>query len=313
MIGKLNKQTYRPKGVPMIPDILPLFCDVDDFCQAFEPEFKQHLLVSGNRQRLRSSALCLSEIMAIIIYFHLSGYRTFKDFYTRYVCRHLTAAFPRLVSYNRFVELMPAAVVPLCAYLNSRFGSCSGISFIDSLPLAVCHNRRIHSHKVFAGLAQRGRSSVDWFFGFKLHLIVNDCGELLAVWMTAGNVDDRKPVPGLTKKLYGKLFGDRGYISGKLAELLSGRGVQLITKIKSNMKNRLLPLLDKLLLRKRALIETINDQLKNICQIEHSRHRSPTNFVVNVLGALIAYTFKEKKPSLNIRVKELEKLAPALV
>jgi hypothetical protein len=297
----------------MDADILQLFCDVDDFCQCFEPEFRKHLLADGSLKRIRSSTLCLSEIMTIIIYFHLSGYRTFKDFYTRSVSKHLRSDFPRLVSYNRFVELMADSLVPLCAYLNTRFGQCSGISFVDSLPLAVCHNRRIHSHRVFADLARRGKSSVDWFFGFKLHLIVNDEGELLAVWLTTGNVDDRKPVPRLTKTLYGKLIGDRGYISKKLVELLSGRGLQLITKIKSKMKNRLMPLIDKLLLRKRALIETINDQLKNICQIEHSRHRSPSNFVVNTIAALIAYTFKEKKPSLNIRIKELEKLLPALV
>lgn len=297
----------------MNQDILPLFCDVDDFCKSFAPEFAKHLIAEGPARRFKKSSLHLSEVMTIIIYFHLSGYRTFKDFYTRYVCQHLGWAFPRLVSYNRFVELMGGAVVPLCAYLNTRFGTCSGISFIDSLPLAVCHNRRIHSHKVFADLARRGRSSVDWFFGFKVHLIVNDAGELLAVWLTTGNVDDRKPVPRLTKELYGKLFGDRGYVSKKLAELLSDRGLQLITKIKGKMKNRLMPMLDKLLLRKRALIETINDQLKNICQIEHSRHRSPANFVVNTIAALIAYTFKEKKPSLNIRVKDLEELLPALV
>jgi transposase len=297
----------------MDQDILPLFCDIDDFCQIFEPDFRKHLLADGSTLRIRKSSLCLSEVMTIIIYFHLSGYRTFKDFYTRSVSKHMLAAFPKLVSYNRFVELMSEAVVPLCAYLNSRFGRCSGISFIDSLPLAVCHNRRIHSHKVFSGLAERGRSSVDWFFGFKLHLIVNDEGELLSVWLTTGNVDDRKPVPDLTEKLFGKLIGDRGYISKPLTELLSGRGLELITKIKSNMKNRLMPLIDKLLLRKRALIETINDQLKNICQIEHSRHRSTSNFVVNTIAALIAYTFKEKKPSLNIRVKELEKLLPAVV
>jgi transposase len=297
----------------MTNDILPLFCDVDDFCQHFEPDFKRHLLADRSIERVRKSSLCLSEVMTIIIYFHLSGYRTFKDFYTRSVSHHMLGAFPKLVSYNRFVELMAEAVVPLCAYLNSRFGTCSGISFIDSLPLAVCHNRRIHSHKVFSGLAERGRSSVDWFYGFKLHLIVNDAGELLGVWLTTGNVDDRKPVPSLTKKLFGKLIGDKGYISQTLAELLSGRGLQLITKIKSNMKNRLMPMLDKLLLRKRALIETINDQLKNICQVEHSRHRSTSNFVVNAIAALIAYTFKEKKPSLNIRVKELEELLPALV
>lgn len=297
----------------MNTDILPLFCDVDDFCQHFEPEFKKHLLADGAALRIRKSSLCLSEVMTIIIYFHLSGYRTFKDFYTRSVSKHMLEAFPNLVSYNRFVELMSDALLPLCAYLNSRFGPCSGISFIDSLPLAVCHNRRIHSNKVFSGLARRGRSSVDWFYGFKLHLVVNDEGELLAAWLTSGNVDDRKPVPRLTKKLFGKLIGDKGYVSRRLAESLSGRGLQLITEIKSNMKNRLMPMMDKLLLRKRALIETINDQLKNICQVEHSRHRSVSNFVVNTIAALIAYTFKEKKPSLNIRVKELEKLSPALV
>ncbi|MFP5263071.1 MAG: IS982 family transposase [Blastocatellia bacterium] len=293
--------------------ILPLFCDVDDFCQHFEPEFKMHLLADGSVLGIRKSSLCLSEVVTIIIYFHLSGYRTFKDFYTRSVSRHMLATFPNLVSYNRFVELMAEALVPLCVYLNSRFGRCSGISFIDSLPLAVCHNRRIHAHKVFSGLAQRGRSSVDWFYGFKLHLVVNDEGELLAVWLTSGNIDDRKPLPHLTKKLFGKLIGDKGYISQRLTELLSGRGLQLVAKIKTNMKNRLMPMMDKLVLRKRALIETINDQLKNICQVAHSRHRSTSNFVVNTIAALIAYTFKEKKPSLNIRVKELEKLLPALM
>jgi hypothetical protein len=122
----------------------------------------------------------------------------------------LRPAFHRLVTYNRFVELTTETVVPLCAYLNSRFGSCSGISFIDSLPLAVCHNRRIDSHKVLASVAHRGRSSVDWFFGFKLHLVVSDIGELLGVCLTTGNVDDRKPVPRLTRKLFGKLIGDKG-------------------------------------------------------------------------------------------------------
>ena len=188
----------------------------------------------------------------------------------------------------------------------------SGIAFIDSLPLAVCHNRRIPSHKVFAHLAKRGQSSVGWFYGFKLHLIVNDQGELRAFHLTPGNVDDRKQVVKLAKELFGKLFGDRGYISQKLQEVLREQGLHLITKIRKNMKNRLLSVFDQMVLRKRALIETINDQLKNICQIEHSRHRSTANFCVNVMAALVAYTFKEKLPSLNIRVKEVERF-PALV
>jgi DDE family transposase len=293
--------------------ILPLFADLDDFCQSFEPTFNTAQLQSATRRRHRKATLLLSEIMTIIVWFQQSAYRTFKDYYRKEVCLHLRDEFPNLVSYNRFVELMPSALIPLCYYLQTRKGQSLGVAFIDSLPLAVCHNRRIPSHKVFAGLAERGKSSVDWFYGFKLHLIVNDQGDLLAFHLTPGNVDDRKPVAKLSRGLYGKLFGDRGYISQALQEVLSGQGLQLITKIRKNMKNRLLSVWDQLMLRKRALIETINDQLKNICQIAHTRHRSRVNFLVNVIAALIAYTYKEKLPSLNLRVKELDKLLPAVL
>ena len=144
-----------------------------------------------------------------------------------------------------------------------------------------------------------------WFFGFKLHLIVNDKGEILAFYLSPGDTDDRVPLPKLTKDLLGKLFGDRGYISQKYFEKLMKQGLQLITNIRSNMKNKFIPFLDKLLLRKRFIIETINDQLKNISQIEHSRHRSPANFLVNIISGLIAYVHKPKKPSLSISRQEL--------
>jgi len=306
-----NKQIFQPQGVPVNNSILPLFSHIDDFCQSFEPNYKFKQLESGSFHRHRKMTLLLSEIMTILVWFQQSGYRTFKAYYCTEVSKHLRDEFPNLVSYTRFVELIPSALVPLCSYLQTRKGKTAGIAFIDSLPIAVCHNRRIHSHKVFAHVAERGKSSVDWFYGFKLHLIINDRGELLAFHLTAGNVDDRKPVPKMARGLFGKLFGDRGYISKTLQEVLSEQNLQLITKIKKNMKNRLLTVFDQLLLRKRALIETINDQLKNICQIEHTRHRSSANFLVNVIAALVAYTFREKLPSLNIRVKELEQL-PAL-
>jgi hypothetical protein len=283
-------------------DILPVFCDIDDFCLLFEPRWQARLL--DTRQRQRASTLCLSEVMTIIVLFHASSYRNFKAYYTTQVMKQYSWAFPRLVSYNRFVELMPSALVPLCAYLQTRKGQCSGISFVDSTSLAVCHNRRIRSHKVFAGCARRGKTSVDWFFGFKLHLVTNDCGELLSLRFTPGNVDDRQPVPELVKGLFGKLFGDKGYISQTLFETLYDDGVQLVTRLKTKMKNRLVSMFDKIMLRKRAIIESVIDQLKNISQIEHSRHRSAANCFVNLLGGLIAYTWREKKPSLNIRVKE---------
>src|ERR671917_1242441 len=219
-------------------DTVAIFCAIDDFCQWFEPWWEQRLLELAPKRRRRRGGLCLSEVMTIVVEFHLSGYRTFKDYYLGQVLRYQRPYFPGLVSYNRFVELLPGALVPLCCFLVSRFGQCSGISFIDSTKISVCHNRRIWSHKVFKVLAKRGKTSVDWFYGFKLHLVVNDCGELLAVKITAGNVDDRNPVLELARALSGKLFGDRGYISQKLFEQLWERRVQLVTKLRKYMKNK---------------------------------------------------------------------------
>jgi hypothetical protein len=227
--------------------------------------------------------------MTIVIHFHQSGYRDFKDYYTNHVQVQLRGEFPRLVSYSRFVTLMQRVVLLLWAYAQAGCGTCTGISFVDSTALRVCTNRRINRHKVFAGLAARGQCSLGWFYGFKLHLVINQHGEVLAFTLTPGNVNDGKPVPKLAKALFGKLFGDKGYLSQPLFKTLLEQGLQLITGIKANMKNRLMLMSDKLLLRKRFIIETINDQLKNQSQIEHSRHRSPINFVVNVVAGLIAY------------------------
>jgi hypothetical protein len=277
-----------------------LFCDVDDFCQTFLPHWRHEQLVYGEHQRRRSGQLSISELMTILVHFHQSHYRHFKGYYLGYVRRHLKDAFPRLVSYQRFVALMPSVLIPLCIYLQQRKGQATGLAFIDATSIAVCHNRRIYNHKVFKKIAQRGKTSMGWFYGFKLHRVVNDRGELLAFRLTPGNVDDRRPVPQLIRGLAGKLFGDKGYLSKRLFQALFEEGLQLITPIRKNMRNRLLPLFDKLLLRKRALIETINDQLKNISQIEHSRHRSVANFMVNLVAGLIAYTHQSLKPSLNL-------------
>jgi len=281
--------------------LLELFVSVDDFCQVFLPFWERKLVRDGSKKRRRAGQLSVSEIMTIIIHFHQSHYRDFKTYYTDHVCQHLQGEFPHLVSYERFVILMPSVLGPLSAYLKSLYGRCHGISFIDSTALLVCDNHRIHTHKVFAELAARGKGSMGWFYGFKLHLVVNDCGELLACQITPGNVDDREPVPTLCRRLFGKLIADRSYISQSLFEqLLDTFGVQLITKLRKNMKNRLLPLIDKLLLRKRAIIESVVDQLKNISQIEHTRHRSPINCFINIIAGLIAYCHQPKKPSLNI-------------
>jgi hypothetical protein len=256
-VGSVTNQQHH-KGVPMSElQLITMFCDIDDFCKAFEPVDTQHLLQAGRRHRQRQTALALSEIMTILVYFHCSHYRTFKHYYTALVEPHLRPYFPQLVSYTRFVELRPQALVPLCCYLPTRKGRCTGIAFIDSPPVAVCHHRRIAAHKVFQGWATRGKTSMGWFYGFKLHLIVNDEGELLAFQLTPGHVDDRRPVPRLTKGLFGQLFGDRGYISQVLHDTLWGQGLALLTKVRRNMKNRRMRLWDKLLLRKRVLIEML--------------------------------------------------------
>lgn len=279
--------------------LLELFCDVDDFWLRFVPQWKASQLAAG-KQRERAGQLCPSEVMTILIHFHQSRYRTFKAYYTEHVQVQLAKEFPHLVSYPRFVALIPQLMLPLLAYLQTRYGACTGISFIDSTSLEVCHPKRISGHRVFAVDARRGKTSMGWFFGFKLHLAVNDRGDLLACCLTPGNVDDRTPVPHLVKRLRGKLFGDRGYISAPLTQLLFEQGLHLITRLRKNMKNHLMHLSDKLLLRKRAIIESIIDQLKNISQIEHSRHRSPANFVVHLIAGLIAYSHQDKKPSLHL-------------
>jgi Transposase DDE domain len=279
--------------------LVELFCTIDDFLKSQElPLVKR--IVAKNATRNRAGSLSTSELMTIFIWFHCSGYKNFKQYYIEYVCRHLRKEFPGLISYSRFIQLMPRLVMPIATFLKACFGKCSGISIIDSTPINVCHNRRITRNKVFSDLAERGKTTMGWFFGFKLHLITNDKGELLSVTLTKGNVDDRQPVPKMVKNIFGHLFGDKGYLSGTLSEKLRSNGVRLITTIRKNMTNKLMPLFDKIMLRKRFIIETINDKLKNECQIEHTRHRSPTNFLINLLAGLICYQMSPKKPALKI-------------
>ena len=284
--------------------IIEIFVSVDDFTKEFEVEIKKHTIIGpDNKKRNRKAGLCDSEVIAILIAFHSGHFTNFKHFYTQHICVYFRDYFPGLVSYNRFIELQQRVAVPMMLFLKTKcMGSCTGISFIDSTHLKVCHNRRIHNHKVFREVAERGHCSLGWFYGFKLHLIINDKGEILSFYLTKGNVDDRniKMLTKMTKDIFGKLFGDKGYISNSLSQLLWGNGIQLITKPRKNMKAANMSQTDKILLRKRALIECVNDELKNICKVQHTRHRSINNFLFNTMGALCAYSFFPKKPSLNI-------------
>jgi hypothetical protein len=288
--------------------LVDIFFFTDEFCKEFNKSLEGTQLKADNSKKSRNKPCCLSdsEVITILIAFHLGGYRNLKHFYTQYVQVHLTKDFPHTVSYNRFVELQQKALLPMVIFLKiARLGSCTGISIVDSTPLRVCNNKRIFNHKVFDGIAQRGKSTMGYFFGFKLHLVVNEKGEILNFVITPGNVDDREPLQNTNflDKIFGKLFADKGYIGKKLFEQLFVDGIILITGLKRNMKNCLMSMNDKILLRKRSIIETINDELKNICQIEHSRHRSFGNFLTNLVSGLLAYSFLPKKPSIKYDVE----------
>jgi hypothetical protein len=297
----LDKNNQK-EGVTM--DITTLFCEIDDFCKIYFMNNKFLKITNKEDEKItrnRSNRMSASEIMTIVILFQDSGYRNFKTFYKTYISQQLNTMFPYLLSYNRFVQIMPKVAIPLSCFLKHKMDTVTGISYIDATKLEVCNKKRISRNKVFDNVAKIGKTSMGWFFGLKLHLIVNHLGGLLAVKVTPGNTNDIKPVEAMVdfSSLFGKLFGDKGYISKNLVSNLQSKGVQLFTPLKSNMHNKLLKLNDKILLRKRAIIETINDQLKNIYQIDHTRHRSVFNFIVNLLSGLIAYCFRENKPSIT--------------
>lgn len=288
--------------------VTEIFCIVDEFCKEYSELVDKSLI--GNKAK-RPSIMSQSEIITIAIIFQLSGFRTFKHFYVFYVKTHMKEDFPVTVSYNRFTELMQQNLMAMTLFLKTCcLGDCTGISFVDSTPVRVCKNKRIYNNKVFKGIATTGKSTMGWFHGFKLHIIINDKGEILNFTITQANVDDRQPLKQqrFLDRIYGKLFADKGYIGKSLMQMLFIDGVQLITSIKNNMKNSLMTMSDKILLRKRSVIETVNDELKNICQIEHSRHRSFGNFLVNIITGLIAYSFLPKKPSIKYQTVKTNQL-----
>ena len=285
--------------------ITEFFCVIDDFCKEMNQIIDQNVILedTGKKKRNRKSKMSDSEVITIMVLFHLKGYRCLKHFYINHVQQHMRDDFPETVSYNRFVELQKKCVLPMTIFLQSCcLGRCSGISFLDSTVLKACHYKREKQNKVFKGIAAKGRGTMGWFFGFKLHIIINERGEIIDFLITQGNVDDRQPLKDKTfhNKVFGKIFADRGYIGKDLFEKLFIDGIHLITKIKKNMKNALMHIYDKILLRKRAVVESVNDILKNQCQIEHTRHRSFDNFITNLVSGLLAYSLYPTKPNINV-------------
>lgn len=284
--------------------LIELFCELDDFCLLYEQKAATHQLCATTLTRCptRKPAISLSEMMTIEITYHQSGYKCFEYFYRHAVQNGaLHSCFPHAPSYNRFIELKPRMLTALFCYLHlCRLGRLMGLYYADSTALKACHNRRIHQHQVMAGLAQRGQSSTGWFYGCKLFLVINANGEIVQAFVAPGNTSDNAAATlrKLLKGLSGQVYGDKGFINQKVFDELLAAGLKLVTTIRSNMKNKLMVLKEKLLLKKRGIIESVIDILKSVCDLEHTRHRSAVNMMVNTYAALCAYSTLDRKPGI---------------
>jgi len=278
-------------------DYETIFCHVDDFCKGFLPWWHAQLVDSGERQRDRETSMALSEMITILITFHQSGYKCFMYYY-KHLYINGRSEFPIMLSYSRFITLIKRCFPVLIALFEVLKGEANIINYIDSTKYEVCKVIRANRHKVFKGIAIKSKTSTGWFFGLKLHFIFNLSGEIVKLVITPGNIDDRNPVSKMIKNIYGKIFADRGYISQERFEEWFASGVQVITGIKKNMKNKLMHLFDKFMLRRRGFVETIFSSIKSLGTFEHSRHRCVVNALCHIFCGLIAYQLRDDKPSL---------------
>lgn len=286
-------------------DFTKLYCLVDDFIQNFDNNL---IAISHCKTKTGpKNSLSRSEILTIIIGFYQSSSDCFKNYYKKIILPSHQDDF-KLVTYEHFTKLIGKSLPFLTMLLENLFDKCSGYSFVDSTSIAVCKNYRIYSHKVFKGFAQRGKTTKGWFYGLKLHLIINPEGCIVKASFSPGNKDDRKHFASMVQSLFGKVFGDRGYISKELFKDLWKQDIQLITRLKKGMKNILTPLVDKILLLKRSLIETVIGRIKLLNKFEHSRHRSATNAFSHMVACLINYQLLDKKPSIK-SLLELEDIS----
>ena len=285
-----------------------IYYEVDEFIKCESKTILFLLKHFGFYRKLHTCSLNLSEVMTVLIYYHLSDYRHFKAFYTKGIQGVFKSDFPTAPSYNRFVEMIPRALIPLCAFTAYRCTQAkkTGVLFIDSTALPVCFITRAHCHKVFKGFAAKGKTSTGWFFGLKLHIIVNNTGELVNFLITPGNVADNNTdlLFKMTKNIFGTFYGDAGYLmnSDKRLLLELGRLRVFIVKPRKKAKNKEEPMLykDALWLKKRPLIESVFDIQKEHLDLSVYRQRSPVNGLVTVYATLAAYTFYPDKPSASI-------------
>jgi hypothetical protein len=287
-------------------DLTTIFCRIDDFFKFYQKYIAAKELppIHGGALCPRKKQMTPSEVMAVLVYYAASSndIKHFKAFYA-YKKNELQSAFPGLVSYERMTELKEEVLLPLTAFLLSILGKCTGISFIDSSKLEACNIKRAGSHKVLRSIAKRGRSSMGWFYGTKIHLAVNGSGELINLLLTSGNVADNNHdvMRHMTSNMFGKLFGDKGYIlDPQFWQEIYGNGVQIIHGLRKNMKQRLMTIFDKIMLRKRGIIESVFSIFKERMALQYTRARSVYGFICNTISMLIAYQLSPNKPKIRL-------------
>ena len=283
-----------------ITQLTRIFCQVDDFCKELNQYQRANLLPDLTRNAgSRGQKCCLSdsEMMTILVFFQSSCFRNFKHFYIDFLCRYWKKEFPNLPSYNRFIEIMNRVIFHLTLFPQINLGKKTGIYYIDATCLPVCHIKRSKRNKVFKDIAEYGRTSVGWFFGLKLHIVINEKGELIAFKITRGNTHDVSASEFLLKSLQGLAFGDKGYISKKLFSQLLDKGLKLITRTRKNMKPIDYTKFEKQLLDQRGIIETVINHFKHHYHVWHTRHRSVFNAMTHLMAAIAAYVIEPLKIS----------------
>lgn len=280
----------------MLDKLTRLFIFIDDFSKAFishgEVESDNEFLVLYSRLKNQNNCqLHLSEILTITVYFHSSGFKTFKHYY-KFLERYHMKEFPTLISYNRFVEIKNNYAFELFVLSQLILADCDGLSYIDSTHLSVCHIKREYIHATFDGIASKSKSTMGWYFGFKLHMITNQYGHPISYELTRASVDDRQAPDRLFDKIFGELYGDKGYLGKPFIERMSEKSIKIITALKKNMKPQIMPVGQSEKLNKRSIIESVFNCLKNHLNMQHTRHRNPKNYVINLIGAITAYCFK---------------------
>ena len=278
--------------------LIEIYCFVDECVQFLNAYFQDHF---PEHKHVYKSGLSMSEMVTIQVLYHLSGYKCFECFYKSLEYNYLGLYFPKLPNIKSFYERQKKTSVYLIGVLlmKSSLSQKNGIFFIDSTKIEVCKPLRMSRNKTFRHYAKKSKTSTGWFFCFKLHLVINELGEIVRYKITTGDVADNNHelLKELLSGLHGKCFGDRGYISA-LFSMFYENGLRLVTDLRANMKGQLIDVNEGKLLKKRGLIEAVNDILKSVCTLEHSRHRCVEHALQSMHAAVIAYCFLEKKPEL---------------